>query len=85
MGLGAVIHIPSFIKFGSAVQKSIRGTHKHTDKQTCRYTQTQLGDRISLLSLLQNKESGMKLKRIHHFENPRMNVRTIILQWNLQN
>jgi hypothetical protein len=40
MGLGAVIHISSFTKIGSAIQKSIRGIHKHTDKQTYRYADT---------------------------------------------
>jgi hypothetical protein len=41
IGLGAVIHIPSFTKIGSAVEKSIRGIHKHTDRQTYRYTHTE--------------------------------------------
>jgi hypothetical protein len=31
MGSGAMIYIPSFIKFGSAIQKLIRGIHRHTD------------------------------------------------------
>jgi hypothetical protein len=30
MGSGAVIYLPSFIKFGSGVQKLIGGIHKHT-------------------------------------------------------
>jgi hypothetical protein len=38
MGSGAMIYIPCFIKMGSAVQKLIGG-----------YTDTQHGDRISLL------------------------------------
>jgi hypothetical protein len=31
LGSGAMIYIPSFIKFGSGIQKSIRG---YTDTQT---------------------------------------------------
>jgi hypothetical protein len=31
MGSGAMIHIPSFIKFGSGNQKLIGGIHRHTD------------------------------------------------------
>jgi hypothetical protein len=34
MGSGAVMHIPSFIKIGSAIQKLIGGIHRHTDTQT---------------------------------------------------
>jgi hypothetical protein len=30
MGSGAVIYVPSFIKIGSGVQKSIGGIQKHT-------------------------------------------------------
>jgi hypothetical protein len=34
MGSGAVIHIPSFIKIGSGIQKLIRGdTQTHTHRQ----------------------------------------------------
>jgi hypothetical protein len=33
MGSGAVIYVPSFIKIGSGVQKSIRGIHRHTHGQ----------------------------------------------------
>jgi hypothetical protein len=32
MGSGAMIHIPSFIKIGSAIQKLIVGIHRHTDR-----------------------------------------------------
>jgi hypothetical protein len=38
MGSGAMIHIPSFIKICSAIEKLLRGD-----------TQTQYGDRISQL------------------------------------
>jgi hypothetical protein len=31
MGSGAVIYVPSFIKFGAGIQKLIGGIHKHTD------------------------------------------------------
>jgi hypothetical protein len=31
MGSGAMIHMPSFIKIGSGIQKLIRGIHRHTD------------------------------------------------------
>jgi hypothetical protein len=31
IGSGAIIHIPSFIKIASAIQKLIRGIYKHTD------------------------------------------------------
>jgi hypothetical protein len=30
MGSGAIIFIPGFIKIGSAIQKLIRGIHRHT-------------------------------------------------------
>jgi hypothetical protein len=53
MGSGAVIYIPSFIKTGSGIQTLIGG-----DTQTHR----QHGDRISLLLVFQNKESGIKIK-----------------------
>jgi hypothetical protein len=29
--LDAMIYVPSFIKIGSAIQKFIRGIHRHTD------------------------------------------------------
>jgi hypothetical protein len=31
VGSGAMIHIPSFIKIGSGIQKLIVGIHGHTD------------------------------------------------------
>jgi hypothetical protein len=31
MGSDAMIHIPSFIKIGSGIHKSIRGVHRHTE------------------------------------------------------
>jgi hypothetical protein len=31
MGSGVMIYIPSFIKFGSGIQKLIEGIHEHTD------------------------------------------------------
>jgi hypothetical protein len=40
MGSGAMIYIPSFIKFGSSIQKLIGGRHR------------QHGDLISLLSFV---------------------------------
>jgi hypothetical protein len=52
MGSGAMIYIPSFAKIGSGIQKLIGGG----DSQTYR----QHGDRISLLSFFQNKESRVK-------------------------
>jgi hypothetical protein len=33
MGSGAVIHIPSFIKNCSGIQKLIRGIRRHTDSK----------------------------------------------------
>jgi hypothetical protein len=47
---GAMICIPSFIKFGSDIQKLIGG-----DTQTHRQNR----NRISLLVFFQNKESGL--------------------------
>jgi hypothetical protein len=38
MGSGAVIYVPSFIKIGSGIQKSIGDTK--TDRQTDRHTHT---------------------------------------------
>jgi hypothetical protein len=49
---GAVIYIPCFIKIGSTIQKLIGGIHRHTYREH--------GDRISLLSFFQNKESRLK-------------------------
>jgi hypothetical protein len=31
MGSGAIIHIPSFIKIVSGIQKLLGGIHRHTD------------------------------------------------------
>jgi hypothetical protein len=50
MGSGAMIHIPSFIKIGSGIQKLIGGIHR------------QQRDLISLLLFFQNKESRVKIK-----------------------
>jgi hypothetical protein len=50
MGSGAVMYIPSFIKNGSGIQKSIGEIHIHR----------QHGDLISLLLSFQNKESRLK-------------------------
>jgi hypothetical protein len=55
MGSGAMIFIPSFIKIGSGIQKLIQAIHR------------QHGDRISLLSFLQNKESRLiTIAMIYH-------------------
>jgi hypothetical protein len=58
MGSGAVIHVSSFIKIGSGIQKLMGGgdtqKHRHT------HTHTEQGDLISLLLFLQNKESRLK-------------------------
>jgi hypothetical protein len=49
---GAMIYISSFTKIGSGIQKFMGGgIHRHT----------QHGDRISLLSFSQNKESMLKM------------------------
>jgi hypothetical protein len=50
MGSGAMIHIPSFIKIGSGIQKFMGGGG---------YTDRQHGDRISLILFVQNKESRL--------------------------
>jgi hypothetical protein len=34
IGSGAMIHIPSLIKIGSSIQKSIGGIHIQTDRHT---------------------------------------------------
>jgi hypothetical protein len=34
MDSGAMIYIPSFMKFGSGIQKVMRSIHRHTDTQT---------------------------------------------------
>jgi hypothetical protein len=47
MGSGATIYIPSFIKIGSGIRKSMEGTHR------------QHGERINLLSFFQNKGSRL--------------------------
>jgi hypothetical protein len=57
-----MIYIPSFIKIGSGIQKSLGGGHiyRHTE------THRQKGDIISLLLFLQGKES--RLKRVGNFQ-----------------
>jgi hypothetical protein len=53
-GSGAVIYIPRLIKNGSGIQKLIGvGENIGMDRQH--------GDRISLLSFFQNKESRLKI------------------------
>jgi hypothetical protein len=49
MGSGAMVYIPSFINIGSAIQKLTGGIPREH------------GDRISLLSFFQNKESRLKI------------------------
>jgi hypothetical protein len=49
MGSSSMIHIPSFIKIGSGIQKSLKGD-THTD--------TQQGDLISLLLFFQIRNVG---------------------------
>jgi hypothetical protein len=61
MGSGAMIYITNFIKTGSGIQKLIG-----EDSQTHR----RHGDRISLLSFFQNKESRL-IKSIMKNENNR--------------
>jgi hypothetical protein len=56
MGSGAMIHIPSFIKIGSAIQKLIGGI------------QRQHGDLISLLLFFQNKESRPEIYRVYRMQ-----------------
>jgi hypothetical protein len=53
MGSDAVIYVPSFIMFGSGIQKLIGGIHRHAHRQH--------GNLISLLSFFQNKESRLKM------------------------
>jgi hypothetical protein len=55
MGSGATIYVSSLTETSSAIQKLVLGD---TD------THKEYGDRISLLSFLQNKESGQKTKSI---------------------
>jgi hypothetical protein len=52
MGSRAVIYVPSFIKIGSGIPKSMGGIHRHTHRQQ--------RDVLSLLFFFQNKESGLK-------------------------
>jgi hypothetical protein len=55
MGPGAMIHIPSFVKIGSGIEKfDGGGTHTHSK------THRQQGDLVSLLLFFQNKESRLK-------------------------
>jgi hypothetical protein len=52
MGSGAVIYVPSLIKFGSGVQKLIRGIYRHT------HVHRQQRDLISLLYFLKTRKVG---------------------------
>jgi hypothetical protein len=54
MGSGAVIHVPSFIKIGSGIQKLIEGIHRHT------HTHRQQRDLISLLYFFKKRKIGKK-------------------------
>jgi hypothetical protein len=60
MGPGAMIHIPSFIKIGSGIQKLKWGIHIQTHTHTLR----QQGDIISIFLFFQNKESTGRLKNL---------------------
>jgi hypothetical protein len=52
IGSGVMIHIPTFIKIGSGIQKSMgEDTHTHTEE----------GDLTSQLLLFQNKGSRLSL------------------------
>jgi hypothetical protein len=51
MGSGVVIYIPSFIKFGSGIQKLIMGIKRHTDSMTIVQT---------YICFFLNKENGLK-------------------------
>jgi hypothetical protein len=53
MGSGAMIYIPYFMKIGFRHSKVNKGNSQ---------THRQHGDRISLLSLFQNKENRLKMK-----------------------
>jgi hypothetical protein len=48
MGPGAVIHLPSFIKIGSGIQKLIGGIHRHRQQR----------DLISLLYFIKIRKVG---------------------------
>jgi hypothetical protein len=52
MGSGAMIHIPSFIKIGSGIQKLRGGGDSQTHRQH--------GDLISLILFFKNKECKPK-------------------------
>jgi hypothetical protein len=56
MGSGTMLHIPSFIKIGSVIQKLMEGGEL-TDTQT----HSQYGDLISILLFFRNKESRLKV------------------------
>jgi hypothetical protein len=56
MGSSAMIHIPSFIKIGSGIQKLVG---VEGDSQQHR----QHGDCLSLLFFFQNKESRLKMEQ----------------------
>jgi hypothetical protein len=50
MGSGATIYLPNFISIGLGIQKLMGG-----------FTDTQHGERMSLLSFFQSKESRLKM------------------------
>jgi hypothetical protein len=52
-----MIYVPRFMKIGSSIQKLIKG----------RFTDREHGDRVSLLSFFQNKESRLKTTK-HGYE-----------------
>jgi hypothetical protein len=53
MGSGAMMHIPSLIMIGSAIQKLIGGIHRHSDSMEIAYA----------YFIFQNKESWLKTKK----------------------
>jgi hypothetical protein len=75
MGSGAMIYITSFIKIDSAIRKWMgEGLHR----------QRQHGDRISLLSFLQNKEIRLKIQILdfniyRHYSTPNKDHRAAFL------
>jgi hypothetical protein len=69
MGSGAMMYVPSFITYWFSHSNFMVGggnsqTHRHTEAQIHRCIDTQIpgehGDRISLISYFQNKESKLK-------------------------
>jgi hypothetical protein len=51
IGSGAMMYIPSFVKIGSGIQKSMLGIHRHTDRKELAHAYFNFGHTAAYHSL----------------------------------